>query len=479
MDRADYIKYDGLGLADLVRRKQVSVAEVEAAARAQIDAVNPALNAVIELFPTSVEASEAPDAPFHGVPFLMKDIGAGMGGVKTGGACRYLSLAPVLSVDDALTARFKSAGLRILGKTNLPELGFNVTTEPAWLGPTRNPWNKAHSAGGSSGGSAAAVAAGMVPLAHATDGAGSIRIPAACCGLVGLKPSRGALPQGPSHADIYGGLVTDGVVSRSLRDTAAALDAMFGGDPGAPYAAPSRAGSFLAAINAAPPRLRIGINHQCLPDVPVSPEALTALGKAVGVLESLGHRVMPINLPVQTEELQIPRDVYLAQACANAAADATVLQKLIGRAPNDGEMERVNLAAIERGRGMSAAEFLTVTRSGHDFTRRMAAIWRDIDVLLTPALAGPARELGAFPMDHDDVVLHVARMLRFAPFTATFNVTGDPALVAPVALSSEGLPLCVQFVASLGGDALVLQLGAQLMEALPFQAMSQAMIAGL
>lgn len=467
MDRADYIKYDGLGLADLIRRKQVSAAEVEAAARAQIEAVNPALNAVIELFAASLEASPETDAPFHGVPFLMKDIGAALGGSKTGGACRYLSLAPAPAVDDALTARFRAAGLRILGKTNLPELGFNVTTEPAWLGPTRNPWNRAHSAGGSSGGSAAAVAAGMVPLAHATDGAGSIRIPAACCGLIGLKPSRGALPQGPSHADIYGGLVTDGVVSRTLRDSAAALDAMFGADPGAPYAAPPHAGGFLAALNSKPPRLRIGINHQCLPDVDVSPEALTALGRAVGTLETLGHHVMPVTLPIPPEDLQIPRDVYLAQACANAAADAAVLQKLIGRAPKDGEMERVNLAAVERGRRMTAAEFLTITRSGHDFTRRLAAIWNEIDVLLTPALAGPAPELGAFPMDHDDVVLHVARMLRFAPFAATFNVTGDPALVIPVQRSMAGLPIGVQLVAPLGGDQCLLQLAAQMETALP------------
>jgi amidase len=156
-----------------------------------------------------------------------------------------------------------------------------------------------------------------------------------------------------------------------------------------------------------------------------------------------------------------------------------VLAKLIGRAPKEGEMERVNLAAVERGRRMTAADFLTVTRSGHDFTRRLAAIWQQVDIILTPALAGPARELGAFPMDHDDVVLHVARMLRFAPFTATFNVTGDPALVAPVALSSERLPLGVQLVAPLGGDALVLQLGAQLMDALPFRPASEAIIAGL
>lgn len=467
MDRTEYVGYDGLGLADLIRRGQVSPVDVLTAAQAQIAAVNPGVNAVIELFGAPSDASGAPEAPFLGVPFLLKDIGAGLAGARTSGACRYLLRAPPQAEDDTLTARFKAAGLRILGKTNLPEFGFNVTTEPALFGPTRNPWNGAHSAGGSSGGSAAAVAAGMVPLAHATDGAGSIRIPAACCGLIGLKPSRGALPQGPAHADVYGGLVAEGVVSRSVRDSAAALDAVHGADAGAPYAAPSRPGSFLQALEAKPPRLRIGFNHQCLPDVSLSDEALAALGAAVSSLQDMGHDVLPVALPVAPEDLRIPREVYLAQVCGQAAADALELRRLIGRVPKEGEMERINLAAAERGRAMRAADYLAAVRAGQAFTRRFAAIWRDIDVLMTPALAGPPPKLGAFPTDHDDVEEHVARMLRFSPFTAMFNVTGEPALVIPVRRSMVGLPVGVQLAAPLGGDRLLLQLAAQMETALP------------
>lgn len=467
MDRSDYVKYDGLGLAELVRRKQVSAAEVMAAAKAQIDATNSAINAVITLFPTPVEASREVDAPFLGVPFLLKDIGAALAGTRTSGASRYLMQAPPSTIDDTLTTRFKRAGLRILGKTNLPELGFNVTTEPAVFGPTRNPWRPACSAGGSSGGSAAAVAAGMVPLAHATDGAGSIRIPAACCGLVGLKPSRGAVPQGPAHGDIYGGLVSEGVVSRTMRDTAAALDAIYGLDAGAPYAAPAHASSFLGILSTDSPRLRIGVNHQCLPDVTLSTDALSALETAAGVLEEQGHHVMPVALPVTLEDLRIPRAVYLTQVCAQAATDAAELERLIGRAPKDGEMEPINHAAAERGRSMTAADYLGAVRAGQSYARRFAAIWREIDVLLSPALAGPPPKLGAFPTDHTDVEAHVARMLRFSPFTATFNLTGDPALAVPVAMSPQGLPLAVQLAAPLGGDGLLLQLGDQLMAALP------------
>lgn len=469
MDPADYVKYDGLGLAELIRRKQASAAGVLAAAQAQIAATNPAINAVIELFAAPIEAPSEPDAPFFGVPFLLKDIGAALAGTRTSGASRYLMQGPPAAVDDTLTTRFKAAGLRILGKTNLPELGFNVTTEPAAFGPTRNPWHPAHSAGGSSGGSAAAVAAGVVPLAHATDGAGSIRIPAACCGLVGLKPSRGAVPQGPAHADIYGGLVSEGIVSRTLRDTAAALDAIHGLDAGAPYAAPAQVGSFLGMLSSDAPRLRIVVNHQCMPDVALSAEALGAQETAARVLEELGHHVMPVALPVALEDLEIPRAVYLAQVCAQAAADAAELQRSIGRAPRDGELERINRAAVERGRSMTAADFLGAVRSGQNFARRFAAVWRHIDVMLSPALAGPPPELGAFPTDHDDVAAHVARMLRFSPFTATFNLTGDPALAVPVAMSLQGLPLAVQLAAPLGRDGWLLQLGDRLMAALPVQ----------
>lgn len=463
MNRADYLAQDGIGLADLIRRREVSADEVLAAACEVVAATNPQTNAIVDLFAQPAEANSDPTAPFHGVPFLLKDIGGALKGAKTTGACRYLANLAAIETDDALTARFKKGGLRILGKTNLPELGFNVTTEPDMFGPSRNPWNLAHSTGGSSGGSAAAVAAGMVPLAHATDGAGSIRIPAAACGLVGLKPSRGSLPQGPAHADIYAGLVSEGVVSRSVRDTAAAFDIAYGPDAGAPYgASPSPAAGFLEALAHQGPRLRIGINHQHLDDVALAPEALSALETAARLLTDLGHHVAPIALPIVEHDLEIPRRVYQSQVCAQAAADAAELQDILGRPPREGEMERINLAAADAGRRMGAAQYVASIRAGQNFARTMALLWDDIDVLLTPALAGPAPMLGAFPTDHDDVELHVARMLRFSPFTATYNVTGEPAITVPVLQSAEGLPVGIQLSSALGGDAMLLVLAQEI-----------------
>ncbi|WP_374310974.1 amidase [Dongia sp.] len=469
MNRADYLAQDGVGLADLIRRRQVSAGEVLEAARDVIVAANPQTNAIIDQFSHPAEVPTEASMPFLGVPFLLKDIGGALKGARTTGASRYLAKLPPVETDDELTARFKRAGLRILGKTNLPELGFNVTTESAMFGPSRNPWNLAHSTGGSSGGSAAAVAAGMVPMAHATDGAGSIRIPAAACGLVGLKPSRGALPQGPAHADIYAGLVSEGVVSRTVRDSAAALYAIYGADAGAPYGAPtSPAAGFLDALSRPGPRLRIGINHQHLEDVVLAPEALLALEDAARLLADLGHHVAPIALPITEDDLNVPRRVYLGQVCAQAAADAIELGRLIGQAPNSAEMELINLAALEAGRRMTAADYLAGIRAGQAFTRQMALLWDDVDVLLTPALAGPAPKLGAFPTDHDDVELHVARMLRFSPFTATYNVTGEPAITVPVLQSAAGLPVGIQLATVLGNDVVLLQLAQEIEAARPF-----------
>lgn len=463
MNRADYLAQDGLGLANLIRRREVSADQVLVAAREVIAAANPEINAVVDLFTAPADANADPAAPFHGVPFLLKDIGGALKGARTTGASRYLAEAPAVTTDDELTARFKQAGLRILGKTNLPELGFNVTTEPAMFGPSRNPWHIAHSTGGSSGGSAAAVAAGMVPLAHATDGAGSIRIPAAACGLVGLKPSRGSLPQGPAHADIYAGLVSEGVVSRSVRDSAAALDIAYGPDAGAPYGAPTPPiAGFLAALSQQGPRLRIGINHQHLDDVTLAPDALAAVETAARLLESLGHHVAPIALPIVEHDLDIPRRVYKAQVCAQAAADATELKAILGRLPREGEMERINLAAAEAGHRLGAADYVASIRAGQNFTRAMALLWDDIDVLLTPALAGPAPLLGSFPTDHDDVDLHVARMLRFSPFTATYNVTGEPAITLPIQQNAQGLPVGIQLAGPLGTDARLLVLSREI-----------------
>ena len=473
MDPKDYAAHDAVGLAALIRRGDVSAEEVTAAAIAAIERLNPALNAVIRPMFDEGRADLARarrEAPLYGVPFLLKDIGAGYAGVPTTGASRFLAAhAPAPAADAELTRRYKAAGLVILGKTNLPELGFNVTTEPALFGPARNPWDPARSTGGSSGGSAAAVAAGLVPFAHATDGAGSIRIPAACCGLVGLKPSRGSQPEGPFAADIYGGLVAEHVVSRTVRDSAAALDATYGADPGAPYAAPPRpADSFRRLSETEPPRLRIAFSARCPDDVTLAPAAVAAMTRAAELLDSLGHHVEEAALPLDEEDLLAPRRIYRTQVCAQTAADFAELAAALPTAPKAEDFEPVVWAAAERGRALPATEFLAADRLKARLTRRMGAFFEGVDVLLTPALAGPAPALGRFPTDTDDVDAHVARMLTFSPFTALFNATGQPAIVLPFGTDPEGLPLGIQLAAKHGGDGLLLQLAGQIERAAPW-----------
>jgi Asp-tRNA(Asn)/Glu-tRNA(Gln) amidotransferase A subunit family amidase len=446
MSPEEYARHDATALVALICTGEVTKAEVLDAALGRIADKNREINAVVDLYDQPVEDTNA-QGPFAGVPFLLKDIGAGISGKRTSCASRaFLSVRPQ-NHDDELTMRFKQSGLRILGKTNLPELGFNVTSEPVLFGPTRNPFDLTRSAGGSSGGAAAAVASGMVPIAHATDGAGSIRIPAACCGMVGLKPSRGLVPQGPAHADIYGGLVSEGVIARSVRDMKTALAIMSGRDPGAPYAGPVP-----RPVRA---RCRIGILDAGADDFQFDDDARDALSHAVKRLRDAGHVVEPAGAFLSPDDWRVPREVYLAQVCANAAADFP------GRDIPE-ELEPMNRAAIEMGRRMPVESYLGAIRRGHDFARRFADIWNRFDVLLTPALASAAPKLGLFPMDHEDVALHVDRMTRLAPFAGTFNLTGSPALVVGVSQTDTGLPLAVQLAGDIGDDPQLLALGEEL-----------------
>ena len=453
MTPEEYARLDATALSALIRNGGASRADVVAAARALIGERNPQLNAVIETYDPPLE-DRTSDGPFAGVPFLMKDIGAGFAGKRATLGSRAFLNAPAQDHDDELSRRIIKAGFVVIGRTNIPELGFNVTTEPVAFGATRNPFDPSRTAGGSSGGAAAAVAAGLVPIAHATDGAGSIRIPAAACGLYGLKPSRGLLPQGPAYSDIYGGLVSEGVVTRTVRDTNAALRALAGADPGAPYAAPS-----LRRPTVKP--LKIGVLMDNAADVTFAPEAMAAVQAAAAIFRALGHGVEELALPFTPQEWLIPRQAYRMQVCAQSAADFPVVPE---------GLEPLNHAAIAAGRSIAASEYLTVQRAGHDFARRFASTaWGQVDVVLTPALAFQPPPLGSFPMDHDDVALHVDRMTRFYPFAGLFNLTGGPALAMPAPRPPENLPVGIQIAADLGDDLVLLALAGDYEAALAAQ----------
>jgi amidase len=465
MGFAEYSNYDGLGLAELVKKKKVKPAELVEAAIERIERHNPQLNAVV--FKAYDEARAKARAklsgPFAGVPMLLKDILGFKKGWPTRSGARFVPAAPSL-FDATLVARFEAAGLIPLGKTNVPEFGIMPLTEPKLYGPAHNPWNLDHSTGGSSGGSAAAVAAGIVPLAHANDGGGSIRIPASCCGLVGLKPTRGRNPLGPMIGDIFGGLVAEHVVSRSVRDTAAALDAVAGAEIGDPYAAPPTAGSYLAATKKKPKKLRIAFATRPFDGEAFDPECKAATEAAASVCAKLGHRVEE-SMP------QVPPD-FGANFSAIFASGLTmvvdIVAKAAGKTPAREEFEGFTWSSYQFGRTITAAHYQLCWASLQGLSRQVAAWQQPYDAWITPVLATPPMKIGAVNLEETDLIKAWAPIASYVPFTALQNVTGQPAISLPLAWSKSGLPIGVQFVGRFGEEHLLLQLAAQIEKAEPW-----------
>jgi amidase len=460
---------DATAQAELVRTKQVSPAELVADAITRIEKLNPQLNAVIhELFDRARTAAAAlPDGPFRGVPFLLKDLGAELAGTPmhegSDFAGDYTS-----TVTQHLTQRYLDAGFVICGKTNTPELGILPTAEPRRYGPSRNPWNTDHSTGGSSGGSAAAVASGMVPASHANDGGGSIRIPASCCGLVGLKPTRGRNSLAPQYGDLMGGLVCEHVVTRSVRDSAAILDATAGPVPGDPYwAPPPRGPSFSAAAASAPALLRIAVMTSSPSGTDVHPDCVEAARSAAALCESLGHRLEETTIDVDA-------DAFLghfvnAWAAGNAWALADWEHRL-GRAATDGEVEPLTWELVQLGRSLNAGQYLTAVQGLQRITRQIAAAFEQFDVLLTPTLGEPPAPLGTFDSPPGEPLVGLFRAAAYVPFTPPFNVTGQPAISLPLHWNDSGLPIGVQFAGRFGDEETLLSLAAQLEQAAPWAA---------
>jgi len=467
MSFAEYGRFDGLGLAELVARKEVTPAELLDEAIARAERLNPALNAIVFKDYERARAaakSSVPQGRFAGVPFLFKDIFALVAGTPTRQGSRFFPPFPA-DHDSYLTARFKRAGLIGFGKTNVPEFGLLPTTEGKLYGPAHNPWNLAHSTGGSSGGSAASVAAGIVPLAHANDGGGSIRIPASCCGLVGLKPSRGRVSAGPDLGDAVDGLAVDLCVSRSVRDTAAALDVAAGLEPGDPYCAPPGPASYLEAAKARPKRLRIGFATKKHDGKTLHPDCLMAVEHAASLCAGLGHHVEEAS-PALDQAMLVP--AFTAIWCANLAAIVDFLARLTGQAASMDNLEGLTLGLYEAGMRVSAAQYLQAKMALNQAARAAAKFHQTYDLWLTSTLGAPPIALGTLDIDERDPERAFAPLIDYVPYTAMQNVTGQPAINLPLFWSDAGLPIGVQFVAPYGDELTLLQLAGELEQAQPW-----------
>ena len=458
---------DATAQADLVRRGEVSPQDLVEAAIARIEAVNPGLDAVIRTrFDQAREeaAGELPDGPFRGVPILFKDLGCVVAGEVTAsglGALRDMAW-PVTSY---LAEQFRTAGFVSLGRTNVPEFGTTVTTEPRSFPPARNPWHPGHSTGGSSGGSAAAVASGMVAVAHASDGGGSIRIPASECGLVGLKPTRGRVSQGPLTGEAWAGGVIDGAVTRSVRDAAGVLDVISARMPGEPYYAPSLRRPLSQEVGADPGRLRIGVLDRPGAEVYLDDQQCRlAVTDAARMLESLGHQVEE-SAPTGMFDREFGRHFNTVIA-ADTEATFQAFERMLGRPIADDEIEPRNIAYRRAGQALGAVAYLNSRHWLGAWARRMAHWWTRHDLLLTPTLGAPPPELGWFTAagpEHEG-----RRIASFIPYTAQFNMTGQPAVSLPLHWTPEGLPVGVQLVAAYGREDLLIQVASQLEQAAPW-----------
>jgi len=485
----EYPQYDGLGLADLVRTKQVTPIELVEEAISRIEAHNPALNAVVtKLYDrarvTAVQEF-SPLAPFAGVPFLLKDLLSTLEGVATSQGNRLWKDIPAKG-DTELVRRWKAAGLNILGKTNTPEFGLTPFTEPLTFGPTRNPWNLERTSGGSSGGSAAAVASRMVPLASGGDGGGSIRIPASACGLFGLKPTRGRMPTGPFIGEAWHGFAIEHVLTRSVRDSAALLDATQGADVGAPYAAPPLGRPFLNELSLPTGKLRIAVTGKPLMGSKVDPQVLQGLERTVVLLRELGHEVIEDTPALEAQPFSL---AFVTLLAAELRADIELSARLAGKKLKVNDFDPASFGLGMLGKAMSARDYAEASRYLQVAARGVSGFFEGYDLLLTPTLSKPPVPLGALqPSAAEKALIKVigsfdggwllkalgiikplaAQTFDFMPWTAVFNVTGQPAMSVPLEASDDGLPMGMHFVAKFGDEAALFRLAAQLETARPW-----------
>ncbi|MFH9228312.1 amidase [Streptomyces lydicus] len=484
MELSEYVTYDAVGLAELVARGEVTAVELEAAALEAVAAVNPLINAVVETWPAEHAEEEKEEgagegAPLAGVPFLLKDLGVSMAGKRVELGSR-LAKGNVASADSYLMRRFRESGLVTIGRTTTPEFAYGITTEAVLYGPTRNPWDLDRSPGGSSGGSAAAVAAGIVPIAHGTDAAGSIRIPAASTGLFGLKPTRGRVSMGPDVDEIFNGLAVQGGISRTVRDSAALLDRIQGPESGDPYFAAPPDRPYSEEITRAPGRLRVGVIAQGGGRRRTEAAVLDALSRTAELLASLGHHVQEATLdPGVSWEQFVGANAQLWTANLVPWLDA--LAAASGRPIDLSTVQTEVLASYAWGRQVTGADFVSALGVRNTVARSIGRHFDRYDVLLTPTLPELPPRLGVYAeaVEELDGLGWIDRLFDRSPFTACFNVAGTPAMSVPLTADpATGLPIGMQFAAAYGREDTLFRLAAQLEEAAPWSHRVPAVWAG-
>lgn len=468
---SDALSRDALGQAELVRNKEVKPIELVEAVIERIEKLNPQLNAVVtKMYDHARELAQGdlPEGPLTGVPFLLKDLGPAYAGVRQTAGSRALEHF-VSDHDSELVLRHKRAGLIIVGKTNTPEFGLTATTEPHLFGPTRNPWALDRTTGGSSGGSAAAVAARILPVAHANDGGGSIRIPASCCGVFGLKPTRARNPLGPDFGDRLSGLAVDHAVTLTVRDSAALLDATSGPDIGDPYYAPPKQRPFLEEVGEDPGRLRVAFSAKAPAGTPVHADCVAAVENTAELLESLGHEVEEAA-PEVDGELFIKS--FMTLWFSGTASTIEAIARAKGRAPDQAEYEPLTWQLFQKGTKITGATYLHAVGYLQRMSRQIAHFLRRYDVWLTPTIAEPPPPLGTLHPKPDDTSPDsdriLERILAFVPFTPLANATGQPAMSVPLHWNNDGLPVGVHFFGRFGDEATLFRLAAQLEEVQPW-----------
>ena len=462
----EILALDGLAQAEAIARGDTSAAELLEAAIARVERVNPALNFIAQPMYERGRTAAAGTftGAFAGVPFLVKDLHLAIPGERMGEGSKLWDGARA-NYTSTLYHRHVAAGLNTFGKTTTPEFGLTVTTESAATGLTRNPWNLAHSAGGSSGGAACAVAAGVVAIAHASDGGGSIRCPAAACGVFGLKPSRGRVPMGPHGTEGWLGLGVVHAVSRSVRDSAALLDATHGPENGSRYTATSPEFSFLSEVTRAPGALRVAVMRAPITGVPVHPEVLAALDDAAALLAALGHHVEVAQPQLDGAALGAAMVAVLGAATAFEVGERLAA---LGRSDAGSDLETVTQMFVHLGKGSSGVQIMAANALFQKTAITVAGFMADYDIILSPVFAQPVIELGKIDLSPTDMAAWTANILGYSPFTALANWTGLPAMSLPLGMDSSGLPIGVMALGRYGAEGLLYRLAGQVERAAPW-----------